>query len=254
MQLAGNLRQYALTDVLRVIESGQRTGMLLLSRGKLRAAIYFSGGQWLLAERLGSGLVLAQQLERVGLVSREQFEAALGVPFVQAGSLTDVQVVRALIGAGLLTQEQLRTFAVDDAVALLTVVLGWPDGEFVFEEGIGLQQGRVALPLPVAPLVTQAMRFARVSAPTPAPREVVPLAPESVIAFAEVDPESRTSIQLTRDQWKLLTAVDGQLPLWAIVQRLQAPEAMVLRLAAELVASGVAVVVGRVAQPSSIHS
>ncbi|HEX8035626.1 MAG TPA: DUF4388 domain-containing protein, partial [Ktedonobacterales bacterium] len=248
MQLAGNLRQYALTDVLRVIESGQRTGMLLLSKGKLRAAIYFSGGQWLLAERLGSGLVLAQQLERVGLVSRDQFEAALGVPFVQAGSLTDVQVVRALIGAGLLTQEQLRTFAVDDAVALLTVVLGWPDGEFVFEEGIGLQQGRVALPLPVAPLVTQAMRFARVNAP--APREVVPLAPESVIAFAEVDPESRTSIQLTRDQWKLLTAVDGQLPLWAIVQRLQAPEATVLRLAAELVASGVAVVVGRAAQPS----
>lgn len=251
MQLAGNLRQYALTDVLRVIESGQRTGMLLLSKGKLRAAIYFSGGQWLLAERLGSGMVLAQQLVRVGLISPEQFEAVLGVPFVQAGALADVQVVRALIGAGLLTQEQLRTFAVDDAVALLTVVLAWPDGDFVFEDGIGLQQGRVALPLPVAPLVAQAMRFARANVPS---REVVPLAPESVIAFAEVDPESGTSIQLTRDQWKLLTAVDGQLPLWAIVQRLQAPEAMVLRLAADLVASGIAIVVGRATQPSSLHS
>lgn len=251
MQLAGNLRQYALTDVLRVIESGQRTGMLMLNRGKLRAAIYFSGGQWLLAERLGSGMVLAQQLVRVGLITPEQFESVLGVPFVQAGALADVQVVRALIGAGLLTQDQLRTFAVDDAVALLTVVLPWPDGDFSFEDGIGLQQGRVALPLPVAPLVSQAMRFARVNVPS---REVVPLAPESVIAFAEVDPEGGASIQLTRDQWKLLTAVDGQLPLWAIVQRLQAPEAMVLRLAAELVASGVAVVVGRAVQPSSVHS
>ncbi len=255
MQLAGNLRQYALTDVLRVIESGQRTGVLMLSRGKLRAAIYFSGGQWLLAERLGSGVVLAQQLVRVGLITPDQFESVLGVPFVQAGALADVQVVRALIGAGLLTQDQLRTFAVDDAVALLTVVLAWPDGDFSFEDGIGLQQGRVALPLPVAPLVMQAMRFARANVHAPAPsREVVPLAPESVITFAEVDPESSASIQLTRDQWKLLTAVDGQLPLWAIVQRLQAPEAMVLRLAAELVASGVAVVVGRVAQPSSAHS
>lgn len=249
--LAGNLRQVALTDVLRVIESGQRTGMLLLNRGKLRAAIYFSGGQWLLAERLGSGMVLAQQLVRVGLISPDQFESALGVPFVQAGALTDVQVVRALIGAGLLTQEQLRTFAVDDAVALLTVVLAWPDGEFTFEDGIGLQQGRVALPLPVAPLVTQAMRLARVNIPS---REVVPLAPESVITFAEVDPEGSAAIQLTRDQWKVLTAVDGQLPLWAIVQRLQAPEATILRLAAELVASGVAVVVGRVAPPSTMHS
>lgn len=252
MQLAGNLRQYALTDILHLIENGQRTGMLRLTRGKLRAAIYFSGGQWLLAERLGSGLVLAQQLTRVGLITPEQFEGVLGVPFSQAGALMDVQVIRALVGAGLLTQEQLRTFALDDAVALLAVVLGWPDGEFSFEDGVGLQQGRVALPLPVAPLLAAALRLVRV-APAPTPKEVVPLAPESVIAFADVDPEGGAMMQLTGDQWRLLTAVDGQLPLWAIAQRLQASEAMILRLAAELVTSGVAMVVGRVNLPNATH-
>src|SRR5579859_754411 len=83
-----------------------------------------------------------------------------------------------------------------------------------------------------------------------APREVVPLAPEAVVDFAEVDPESGTAVQLSRTQWKFLTAVDGQMPLWAVCQKLNAPEPTILRLAAELVAAGTIVIVGRYAQVS----
>lgn len=245
MPLAGNLRQFALPDVLRVIESSQRSGRLMLQRADRRAAIYFSGGQWLLADRIGSTLVLAHQLARAGMVTPEQFEATLGLPFAEAGEIPDMQVVRALVSARALTQEQVRQFAFGDAVNLLTSVLSWPDGDFAFEDGVPLPPGRVWLPLPLGPLVTEAMRLVRGT--TPVVREVVPLAPEAVIDFAEVDPESGTAIQLTRDQWRLLTAVDGQMPLWAIVQRLKAPEPTILRLAAELVASGTVVVVGRYA-------
>lgn len=242
MPLAGNLRQYALPEVLRTVETGQRTGALVLSRGRLRAVIYFSGGQWLLGERVGSGQVLAQQLARIGLITPEQFEAALGVPFAQAGSITDAQVVRGLVGSGLLSQEQLRTFAVDDAVALLSVVVGWPDGDFTFDDGVPLPTGRVALPLPVMPLVAQAMRLARKPAPA---YEPATLTPDMIIEFADVEPDSGIAVQLTREQWRLLTAVDGRMPLWAIIQRLNAPEGAILRIAGELVALGIGVVVGR---------
>ena len=247
MALAGNLRQFALPDVLRVVESGQRSGRLMLACPDRRAAVYFSGGQWLLAERLGSSVVLAHQLARAGIITPEQFEATLGVPFVEAGAIPDVQVIRALINARVLAQEQLRQFAFADAVKLLAQVMSWHDGDFTFEDGVPLPPGRVWLPLPVGPLVAEAIRQARPSASIAPMRDVVPLAPEAVIDFAEVDPESGTAIQLTRDQWRLLTAVDGQMPLWAIVQRLQAPEPTILRLAAELVAAGTVVVVGRYA-------
>ena len=245
MPLAGNLRQVALPDVLRVIEGGQRSGRLMLQRGDRRAAIYFSGGQWLLADRIGSSLVLAHHLARTGIITPEQFEATLGVPFAEAGAIPDMQIIRALISAGTMTQEQLRQFAFGDAVNLLTLVLSWQDGDFAFEDGVPLPPGRVWLPLPLGPLVTEAMRQMRGVAPPI--REVGPLAPEAIIDFTEVDPESGTAIQLTRDQWRLLTAVDGQMPLWAIVQRLNAPEPTILHLAAELVAAGTVVVVGRYA-------
>ncbi|HKB47427.1 MAG TPA: DUF4388 domain-containing protein, partial [Ktedonobacterales bacterium] len=77
MPLAGNLRQFALSDILRVIESGQRVGVLVVTHDQLQANIYFSGGQWLGAERVGATHVLAQQLVRVGLITAEQFEGAL---------------------------------------------------------------------------------------------------------------------------------------------------------------------------------
>jgi hypothetical protein len=245
MPLAGNLRQFALPDVLRVVESGQRSGRLLLQRGDRRAAVYFSGGQWLLAERIGSPMVLAHQLARAGIIAPEQFEATLGVPFGEAGAIPDMQVIRALISGGAMTQEQLRRFAFGDAVNLLSQVLSWQDGDFVFADGTPLPPGRVWLPLPVGPLVAEAMRQAHGSVPVV--REVLPLAPEAVIDFADVAAESGSAVQLTRDQWRLLTAVDGQMPLWAIVQRLNAPEPTILRIAAELVAAGTVVVVGRFA-------
>ncbi len=246
MSLAGNLRQYALVDLLRAIESEQRGGRLMLQRGERRAFIYFSGGQWLLVERVGSSLVLAHHLARVGLITPEQFESSLGVPFVEAGQIPDVQVVRALITSRQLSQEQLREFTENDALDLLAHVLSWPDGDFAFEDGVALPPGRVALPLPVGQLVAQVQQV-RGSTPPPRPTgpvaAVAPISPQTVIDFAEVDPANGEMIQLTRDQWRLLTAVDGQAPLVGIMQKLQAPEHVIMRLASELLAAGTVVVV-----------
>src|SRR5262249_52091011 len=154
------------------------------------------------------------------------------------------QLVRGLVTHRVLSQEQLRSFALQDAITLLAIILTWPEGDFIFEDGVTLPRGRVALPLPVGPLVAQAMQRVR---PHESPRETPVLSPEVVLDFAEVDPRSGVAVEVTRDQWRLLTAVDGGTPLWAIAENLQAPESIVLRLAGELLASGIVVIAGRVA-------
>lgn len=242
MEFAGNFHQFSFPDVMRTIEQGQRTGRLAIAKGALRAAIYVANGQWLLAERSGPGQLLAQQFVKAGLVTPEQVEAACSVSFAQAGAIPDVQLVRTLISSRTITQEQLRTWAVADAVALLTVVLSWADGEFVFEDGSGIPPGRVALPMPIGPLMAQAMR--RGASPGLPAREVQPLVLEAVIDFVEVEPDSGTAVQLTRDQWRMLTAVDGMSSLRVIARSLHAPEGTILRLAGELAAQGVVMVVG----------
>ena len=241
MEFAGTFRQFSFAEVLRDIEQSQRSGRLAIANEPLRAAIYFAAGQWLLAERSGPGQLLAQQFVKAGLVTPEQVEAACSVSFAQAGAIPDVQLVRALISSRTITQEQLRTWAVADAVALLAVVLSWSDGEFVFEDGVNVAPGRVALPMPLGPLVSQAMRQAGGGAQV---REVAPLVPEAVVDFVEVNPDGGVAIQLSRDQWRLLTAVDGMSSLRMITRSLRAPEATIMRLAGELVAQGTIMVIG----------
>lgn len=248
MALSGNLRQVAFAEVLRGIEGGRRTGCLLIEWGTLRAGIYFADGQWLLTERHGDTAPLGHQLARAGILTPARFEMATGVPMSDAALVSDIQAVRMLISAQMLTQEQLRAWAASDAIALLAVVLSWPDGEFSFEDDAQLPSGRVAIPLAITPLLTQALGDAHRGTPPPAIR---PLPPEVVVDFAPIDPQSGAPVRLSREQWRVLTMVDGNMPLWAIAEALQAPDEIILRVAAELVAAGVVVEVGRVGEPSA---
>jgi hypothetical protein len=207
----------------------------------MQAAIYFANGQWLLAERSGPGQLLAQQFVKAGLVTPQQIEAACSVSFAQAGAIPDVQLVRALISSRTITQEQLRNWAATDAVALLAVVLGWPAATIGFQERIGPTPGRMALPMSTESLLSQALRRTS-SGPA---REAIVLMPEAVVDFVEVDPNDGTAVHITRDQWRMLTAVDGMSPLWAIADTMQAPEQVILRLAGELISQGTVMVVGR---------
>ena len=240
MPLMGNLRQFALPNLLHSIEINQRTGRLRIAYNGLEGAIYFSGGQLLLVERAGLNYPLAQQFLRARLISPEQIEAATGLPADKAQMLPDVQAVRALISARVLTQEQLRSWAMDDAVTMLSSIFPWPEGDFLFEDGVMIPAGRVAMPLAVGPLIEQAQRRLRDSAV----RNPPPLSPEMVVDFAEVDPDG-DPIRLTREQWSLLTHVDGHASLLAISQRVGQPELAIMRLASQLSVSGIITVVGR---------
>lgn len=240
MPLMGNLRQFALPNVLHAIESGQRTGRLRLTYNGLEGGIYFSGGQLLLVERSGLNLSLAQQFLRARLIAPEQLEVATGLPVAQAQGLPDAQAVRALINAHILTQEQLRSWATDDAVTMLGSAFSWPDGDFLFEEGVLIPAGRVALPLPVGQLIEQAQRRLRDSSV----RNPPPLSPEMVMDFAEVDPEG-DPIHVSREQWSLLTYIDGRSSLLTVSQRMGQPELTTMRLASQLTVAGILLVVGR---------
>lgn len=236
MPLSGTFRQYSLPEVLRMIESGQRSGVLVVTDGTRQAAIYFDGGQWLLGDRIGSPLLLIHRLLRAGLIAEAQVEAVTGMPFAQATQLSEVQLARVLVQAGALAHEQIRLFIQDDAVALLALLCGWTEGEFAFEEAVQVPRGRLAIPLPTGPLVAQALGGDRLSAP---PSRLAPLHPGVVLAFVEPEAGAAGMVQVTREQWMLLAHVDGRSPLWAIAERLQQPEQVVLRVAGELVAAGV---------------
>lgn len=236
MPLSGTFRQNSLPEVLHVIESGQRSGVLVVTDGTRQAAIYFDRGQWVLGDRIGSPLLLIHRLLRAGLITEQQVEGITGMPFAQAAQASEVQIARALVQSSALAHEQISRFVQDDAVALLTLICGWGEGEFAFEEAVQVPRGRLAIPLPVGMLMAQALGGDRVSAPPGGPP---PLHPGVVLAFADPEPGAEGVVQVSREQWALLAHVDGRTALWSIVEKLQQPEQAVLRVATELANAGV---------------
>ena len=244
MVIEGALRQYALPAVLRAIENEQRTGRLRLSFGGQEGAIYFTNGQWALLLRPGGDTPLAEQFLRARLISPQDLERATGVSASQMRTLSDKQTAHMLLRDGALRQEQLLSWMSDDAVTMLATAFTWPDADFLFEDNAPLPAGRIVTLLNVSALIDQAQIRLRQQHPGSGANTPPPLSPEMVIDFADADLNG-DPIRITREHWRLLTYVDGRTSLLGISQRMNEQEIPVLRLASQLVARGIVLVVGR---------
>jgi len=239
MPLAGNLRQASLLHILRTIALEQRDGCLTLTRGHLRAEIYFRRGQWLAAERVPVGPPLTEQFVAMGYMSPDQIEEVILVPFDEAAVLPDGQIVQALMADGLLTREQLQYWAMSDAIALVNAVLGWPDGDFSFVDGIHPPQELVLVPMPIENIMAslgsvEQPPAAQHTAQNPAS---IALRPDTVLTFAEI-PDTGQTVEISQEEWIVLAQIDGANPLGVVAATLQMDARRLVDIAHHLLSRG----------------
>lgn len=257
----GNLRQHHLAEVLRVIGDGQRRGRLVVERSGLRADIYCEGGSILHVWRSGPIPPLAQRWINGRLLTPQQVGAIGTQAGIDPGTMADAQFVQVAAGMGFVSQEMIAEWAMSDIVDLLSVLFSWRDGDYRFEEGLTPPPNRVRVPLPIPSVLS--MTVQRVG-PWQSTKSPITLEPEVVLDYAELDPNDPQPVQLSRDQWRILTLIDGESSLLSIAQRFAAASSttqdgdpqraqlelnrqmeMVLRVASELVSEGIAVVYGQ---------
>lgn len=258
MTLSGNLRQYHPSDILRLIGDGLRRGRLVVERGGFRADLYCENGYLIHVWRNGSMPSLAQQWLSSGLLAAASLTSITAQTNVDPAALSDSQFVQLAVESGAVSSDQLAAWAMNDAVALLNVLFSWGDGDFLFEEGPVPPPGRLRVPLPI-PLVLGTLMQRSASWQVVHP-DVPAVALTDVLEFTDIAVDLPQPIQLTREQWQVLTLVDGQSSLMTIALELanrsgvQAEidqqryavevrryEALVLRAASELVAKDIAV-------------
>lgn len=250
MPLAGNLRHAPLLDILSTIATEQRDGCLTLTRGHLRAEVYFRRGQWLAAERVPVGPPLTEQFVEMGYMTPQQIEDVILVPYDEAAVLPDGQIVQALMADGLLAREQLHAWAMDDAVTLINAIASWPDGDFSFVDGIHPPQELVLVPLTVESIVTAA----RQGGSPPTMRHSgqgsanIALRPETVLTFAEI-PDSNYMVELSREEWIVLAQIDGANPLGAVATNLRMEARVLVEIAHNLLNRGLLTVTAASAAP-----
>ena len=200
MRLEGTLDAFSLPDLLQLLSTTRKTGGLFLRQPDegepTGGALYLREGalvgarsdltrQTLLRRLIGAGLVADDTLAAV-LARRTAADSSLVTTLLELGS-PDAGVVRKI------AHEQ-----VQDAVFDL---LRWSAGEFTFGAGV-TDPDDVGLSAPVDLLVAEGQRRL---ASWPALRALLP-SPQAVLRLAPAPVDEPV---LSRDEWSLLTCIDG---------------------------------------------
>lgn len=132
MAIRGNLDEASLADVVQLLALGRKTGCLSVADRSNFGRIYFDKGQICYASIVNRRDRLGDTLEKNGVITRSQLEAALALQ----GRRREARVGELLVELGALTADQLHRairVQIEEAVYFLFT---WTQGTFNFETDV----------------------------------------------------------------------------------------------------------------------
>jgi hypothetical protein len=197
VKLEGSLDAFSLPDIFQLLSFTKKSGGLHLRRATALGSVYFRDGSVTGASSDDGRQALARRLVGSAGVGETELTAA-----VERAASEGIGVSRALLDAGAVDPDFLRSLVAEQVVDAVFDLLRWSEGDFSFtvdEPG----PDDVGISLGVEPVVNDAR--SRLESWEHACR-VVP-SPETVLALPV---GVREDPVLTRGEWALLALVDGR--------------------------------------------
>ena len=130
MALAGNLKDFGVPDILQLIMSQEKTGVLTMKSEANVANLGFEKGQ--LVEAIYGGAtrdrVLRDYFVKPGRISREELQEILKHQAETGSSFEEI-----LLKFGFVSEEELKEIVVFRIQEVLDILLTWKEGEYRFE-------------------------------------------------------------------------------------------------------------------------
>jgi len=232
MALVGNLRDFALSDFLYLIDRGYKTGSLQLNRPNDAATLYFDKGKLLYATRQQRSERLGEMLVRTGKLTNQQVSHA-----VQLQNQDNGQTIGTLlINEGYISREELQRHIQMQIEETVYSLFAWPDGEFCFNAGVKLDKDDVQslVPLGVENLIMEGVRrvdeWGRI-------KDHIPTV-DMLVRFVDKPHEKAKSINLTPDEWRVFARINGKDSIKDIVGKTGLTEFDVSRIVYGFIAAG----------------
>jgi Domain of unknown function (DUF4388) len=152
--LRGTLASLSLPELLRELQERAATGILALTAGGARKALYLKAGRVVFASSNLPTDRLGEVLLRSGKITRDQNEAS------SRGLAQGRRQGRALVENGALTPEELWSAVQSQVREIVFSVFQWDEGQFHFEESVLPEKERITVDLDVTALVLEGLRRA----------------------------------------------------------------------------------------------
>lgn len=211
--LEGDLTDFQLPDVLRLLSFTSKTGRLTLEDGTTRGRIDLVDGRVRDASADASRVPIARRLLGVGLGRIEQVVAAFEANGTELP--TDLELARHLAGTPDADVAALSEVAREQTLDAVFDLLRWSSGAFKFEPGDATPRGPSALDLAVTVddlLAETSRRLEEWSSLADTTGDLA-----AIVSVRRPAGDDRVEVALTPDGWTLLSLVDGRRTLADLV-------------------------------------
>jgi hypothetical protein len=197
VRLEGTLDAFSLPDIFQLLSYTKKTGTLHLRREGQHGVVHLRDGAVTGGRGNAAGQALGRRLVGAGLVDDDALADAVEKVLDEPGS----GLAKALADTGKLDTESLRALAAEQATDAVFELLRWPDGDFAFVVD-ETNPDDLGASLPVEEVVAEGRRrletWSLLTEKVPSASAVVSLAAAPA-----------GELVLSREEWALLSLVDG---------------------------------------------
>lgn len=200
MALEGNLRDFSLADMFRLLASGTKTGVLHVTSDRGEGLVCFRDGEVFFASSGDVGESVGKRLVSSGVISDKQLRQATGLMKIQKKDKANRRLGQILVDEGYLDVGVLERILRDQVAEALFDLLRWEEGELRFESDETLASADLGLTVSVDAVLADAGKrlemWNRI-------REKIPSG-DTRFAMAAEPGQKRTEIHLKPREWMIL--------------------------------------------------
>ncbi|MFA5843249.1 MAG: DUF4388 domain-containing protein [Coriobacteriia bacterium] len=205
MALEGNLKDFSLADMFRLLASGRKVGTLHLERPDAEGKVCFKKGRVFFATSNFNRESLGRRLVKVGVISEKQLRQALGLQKIQKKEKAGRRLGQILVDEGYLESRVLETFIQEQINDTLFDLFRWEEGDLRFEPEEDCEDEDIGVSVSVENIIMESSRrlelWNRI-------RQKIPTLDSSFIMAAAPGDKSM-EIHLKPKEWMLLCYLHG---------------------------------------------
>lgn len=239
MPLQGNIRDFSTTQLFNLVNLSRRTGLLTIfeaiptgeedamdnpkmAAGAEKAKVGFNQGKLVYAELSNqeSGLVVV--LNKAGKLTDEQARALRE----RAKDTSDKALAMRLISAHYVTQSDIVTCVKQHILDVVYNLMTWNNGPFRFDDGILPGNDKIMVPIDLENVIIEGARRTREI--TELNRHIENL--DMALKFPPNPKEKFKGIQLSVDEWKVVSYVNPKNTIRQIMRALNMSEVQIKRV------------------------
>jgi len=198
--LEGNLRDFSLADMFRLLASGNKSGVLHVTSDRGEGIVCFRDGEVFFASSGDAGESVGKRLVTSGVISDKQLRQATGLMKIQKKDKANRRLGQILVDEGYLEADVLEQILREQIAEALFDLLRWEEGELRFESDETLVSADLGLTVPVDAVLADAEKrpemWNRI-------REKIPSG-DTRFAMASEPGQKRAEIHLKPREWMIL--------------------------------------------------